>query len=534
METNIIKNSYYVWKFLMVTYICSLIGSFTACSDGFLDKMPEGNYVDNTYYESDAALLAASAVLYNRPWFEYNSDPVLGISQLCNDTFSPWGDPQYNTFQVTGIDSKLQNMWKSLYSVVTMSNNVIYACNNKASEGCSDSIKVRCIAEARLMRAQAYFYMVRLWGPCILWENNLDVVETPVRPRNTEADVFKFIIRDLRYARQNLPASWQKGRATKWTADAILAKVYLARSGWNGGERNINDLDSCKYYCRDIFENSGLNLLKDYTDLFKYKFNNNEESLLAMQWVPLGEWGTQNTLYNALNINEVSGGIGVWGSPFAAIDMLEQYEQADTIRRNATFFTQNAYYSYLNISEGGFTYTRTQTNTKKGAVGGPNDNNDGKVASMNSPLNTYILRLADTYLTYAEACLGNNSELSSGDDGWEYYNLVRDRAKIGRKSSITLDDIIRERRVEFCMEFCNWYDMVSWFKWKPEKMLAYFNQQKRGLRYDRITKDAYSILHYEGPIQIPYTDVTADHIMLPYPENEVIRNHYLKETPQPY
>ena len=84
-----------------------------------------------------------------------------------------------------------------------------------------------------------------------------------------------------------------------------------------------------------------------------------------MQWVPLGEWGTQNTLYNALNINEVSGGIGVWGSPFAAIDMLEQYEQADTIRRNATFFTQNAYYSYLNISEGGFTYTRTQTNTKK-------------------------------------------------------------------------------------------------------------------------------------------------------------------------
>lgn len=62
-------------------------------------------------------------------------------------------------------------------------------------------------------------------------------------------------------------------------------------------------------------------------------------------------------------------------------------------------------------------------------MGGPNDNNDGKVASMNSPLNTYILRLADTYLTYAEACLGNNSELSSGDDGWEYYNLVRDRAK---------------------------------------------------------------------------------------------------------
>ena len=36
--------------------------------------------------------------------------------------------------------------------------------------------------------------------------------------------------------------------------------------------------------------------------------------------------------------------------------------------------------------------------------------------SMNSPLNTYILRLADVYLTYAEACLGNSEELTGGPD----------------------------------------------------------------------------------------------------------------------
>lgn len=50
---------------------------------------------------------------------------------------------------------------------------------------------------------------------------------------------------------------------------------------------------------------------------------------------------------------------------------------------------------------------------------------------MNSPLNTYILRLADVYLTYAEACLGNNSTLSDGR-GLYFFNRVRERAKINK------------------------------------------------------------------------------------------------------
>ena len=82
---------------------------------------------------------------------------------------------------------------------------------------------------------------------------------------------------------------------------------------------------------------------------------------------------------------------------------------------------------------------------------------------MNSPLNTYILRLADVYLTYAEACLGNDASLNSGD-GLEYFNKVRDRAKVARKASITLDDIIKERRCEFGMEYVNWYEFTTWYK----------------------------------------------------------------------
>ena len=227
---------------------------------------------------------------------------------------------------------------------------------------------------------------------------------------------------------------------------------------------------------------------------------------------------------------------------------MQQYELGDTIRRNATFFTKGSYYDYICIADGGYTYTGNAAPIKKGVIGGPDDDNDGYVQSMNSPLNTYILRLADVYLTYAEACLGNEASLSSGP-GLTYFNKVRDRAKVPTKTSITLDDIIRERRVEFCMEYCNWYDMVSWFCWQPEKMLEYFNNQYRGYTCDVVSKDKQGYLHFgkydtdgvtllEGPEnwKAPSFEIIIreDDIFLPYPESDVIQNPLLNEEPVPY
>lgn len=70
----------------------------------------------------------------------------------------------------------------------------------------------------------------------------------------------------------------------------------------------------------------------------------------------------------------------------------------------------------------------------KRCTGRSDDDNDGYIQSMNSPLNTYILRLADVYLTYAEACLGNSEELTGGP-GLEALNQVRDRARIPARNA---------------------------------------------------------------------------------------------------
>lgn len=397
------------------------------CKDSFLERTPENSYTDENFYASDDALDAATAPLYNKAWFDYNSRSIMFLgSTRANDFYSPYAFPEFTTFQVTALSDDLAKAWKSFYSVITLANQAIDDINNKCTVDVSESAKKRAISEARLMRACAYFYMLRAWGPVIIIEHNQDVVDNPLRPLNREEDVFQFIINDLTYAAENLPEMGsQSGRATRWAAEGMLAKVYLARSGWKkGGQRDEGDLELARQYAADVCDNSGLELLPNYEDLFKYRFNNNEESLLAMQWVPLGEWGVQNTLIAELAFNsEVVGGLAGWSSLRGSIDMLQQYELADTLRRNATFFTNGSYYPYICIAEGGYTYTGTEVPIKKGVPGGPDDDNDGYVADMNSPLNTYMLRLADVYLTYAEACLGNNESLNSGP-GLEYFNKV--------------------------------------------------------------------------------------------------------------
>lgn len=516
----------------------SFVLCMTACSDSFLDRAPEGAYVDETFYTSPEALKASTAPLYNRAWFDYNKRPAVAIGSLrANDAYNPWMNPAYTLFTVTSLDEGLSDSWKSFYGVITLSNATIDAIKNKAIN-VTEAQKNQAIAEARLMRGISYFYMLRLWGSVILMESNQEVIKNPLLPRHREEDVFQFIINDLTYAMNNLPETWDKGRATSWGAKGMLAKVYLARSGWKkGGTRDEADLAKARELSSDVCINSGLSLYPNYEDLFKYKHNNNPESLIAMQWVPLGDWGVCNTLLADLAFSsEVTGGVNVWGGGLnGSLDMLKTYEPADSLRRNATYFTIGSKYTYINIAEGGYTYNQTAASIKKGVIGGPDDDNDGKVQSMNSPLNTYILRLADVYLTFAEASLANNSSLDGGE-GLEYFNKVRDRAKIARKTSITFDDIIKERRIEFAMEYVNWYDMVSWYCYKPDKMIEYFNNQQRGWRANSITKDKDGNFVFELPLVEPDNPVivTNNNIFFPYPENDLIQNPKLREEPQPY
>ena len=556
--------------------IALLTGS---CSDSFLEKYPGSNYTGESYYSSDKAVLKACEPLYNRAWFNFNRRAMMGLgSYRANDAWNPYANAEFARFQTTALTGEVVQAWSSLFTVVTMSNSILHDVSQNASEAVTESVKNQVMGEAYLMRGAAYFYMVRIWGATILFENNDEVVLTPIRPLNPEEDVLKFVIRDFRKAATLLPEKGSNGRASSYAAKALLAKALLARSGWNnGGTRNESDLAECISICEDIIDHSGSELI-DYEDLFKYQFNDNSESLLAMKWAsPLtGGGGECNALLSDISFSDVCD-VNCWGGSLGtSVDMVELYnmEPQDKKRLKATFFVENSHYDYIKSASGGYTYNKKLIQLKKGVVGSKEDV-DGQLAQMASPLNTYIIRLADVYLTHAEAALGNSAELTGGR-GLASFNAIRSRAGLQPKAKITFEDIIRERRVEFCMEYCNWFDMVTWYRWKPEYMLNYFNhEQHRNLfftegnveinddgkfRYTFGWTDADGNIYWSDALRdadgnvvqtkeegyvfdlevlMPENDVDrikidGSNVFVPYPEADVLQNPYLSEAPQPY
>ena len=101
-------------KIKILSSLVLMAGILTGCSDSFLDRTPEGSYTDANFYASDEALEAATAPLYNRAWFDYNQRAIVPIgSGRANDMYSPWGNPEFTTFQVTALSELLSAAWKS-------------------------------------------------------------------------------------------------------------------------------------------------------------------------------------------------------------------------------------------------------------------------------------------------------------------------------------------------------------------------------------------------------------------------------------
>ena len=581
--------------------MCALIGGstmLTSCGKDFLDKKPTGNYTAETFYSSDAAVRKGTEPLYNRAWFDFNRRALVGMgSYRANDAWNPYVSAEFARFQVTALTEDMGLAWSALYNVVTMSNATLYNIEQYCSDAVTESVKNAAIGECYLMRGWAYFYLLRGWGANILFENNQDMVDNPIRPLNTEADVLKFIVRDFRRAAEYLPETGTDFHPSKYAAKAALAKALLAQSGWNDAtkgdhDRNTSILAEVVKLCDEVINCGQYSLMDNYEDLFKAQHNDNSETILAMRWADpnSGEWGAMNALYSDLAFPEVTD-VNVWGgSLHASVDMIDLYNEdpADSIRRDATFFTPNEHYSYIKGAEGGYTYAHNWMQLKKGVLGTKADVAPSGLAQMASPLNTYIQRLADVYLMKAEAILGNAESTSDGE-ALAAFNAVRLRAKVDPYSSITFMDILRERRIEFCMEYFNWWDMATYYRWKPQTMLDFFNNQQyrawemregcvlknedgtlsyrgvfpgtnnwyltteegyclwndclrtsiddntvvRKLTHDEYVAMRKTLLTAKGADYQPIT-LNESNVFMPYPESDVIQNHYLKEAPQPY
>jgi starch-binding outer membrane protein, SusD/RagB family len=571
-------------KIIIITITALSAFLLQACKKDYLNRPPLASPTAGTFYQSDADILNGTGPLYNGSWGGYNGTSLQYIGDIMggnslSDNYN--GRGSFLNFTVTSQDPSgaLGSAYTALWSVVANANIVALNIRN-AGAGASTTGRNSGLAECYLMRAAAYYFIALNWGAVpIIYDNSVQLGDSSAR-RNNLADVWKFIISDLAWASKNLGASpVQPGRVTKWSAEGMLARAYLVRSGLSqsGGNRSQADLDSAKYYAGDVCTNSGLTLYPSYYDLFTSTvFSGNKvpsECLLGLYWVPSGQWFVQNHMQANLaydsKITQTGDG---WGGAFGASPSLLEYymdpnNAADSVRRKATIFLPNVTYPDINKAAGGWhvdttlfnsaTYADSPNNphitkpavpnhtfsgsdhayVKKYVIGSPSDNG-GLGGSQNENISTYIFRLADVYLTYADAVLGNNAS-TSDPLALQYFNTVRSRAGVAPRTSIAYADIFLEKKIEFAFEGHAWYDWKQWYYFNPVSALNYFNTQNRGT-YNITYNGGNSFVTWLNDATNPATlgphtyTITADKTDLPFPSSELLVAPNLGLPPVPF
>ncbi len=530
--------------FIKYSILIAIVATTQSCKKDFLNRPPIDTVTSGNFYTTDEEVMAGTAPLYNIVWFDYNDKAFLAFGEARGGNLNSNDRTAYIQFAPSATDvSTLLPGYKAFYKIIAQSNLTMQGIKG-ATGTASQAVKNMAIAECRTMRAMGYYFLVSNWGAVPIIYDNIGQLDK-ANVRNTVEDVWKFIIMDLRYAVNNLPATpYQQGRLTKYSAEGLLAKMYLTRAGIGAsvGSRKQSDLDSAKYFAADVCTNSPYHLLANYADLFKSannnSSNNNAESLFALQWMPTGSpWGVNNSFqaYMAADPKITQTGDGWGAAQGGSSDLVKYYinHPADSIRRKATLMFNGDFYPDLDQKDGGFRMTNNYiANIKKYVIGAPSDNG-GKGAFMAAYINTYMLRLAEVYLIYAEAIMGNNPS-SSDPTALKYFNAVRDRAGVPEKTSITFNDIFQEKRIELAMEGNAWYDILRWYYFDPTGAKAYLDNQDKGnytLTYNAGSTNPRTWTYVPTPVYFPVTDQS---IYLPLPESEMIADPELAKPPVPF
>ncbi len=539
------------------------------CSDEFLNRPPQDALVDANFFKTNEQVLASTAPLYSGAWKSYVDKANFKLGDIRGGTvFRAWGDRDAVEFNITDVSEANGQAYRAFFIVVGQANMAIHNINTYAGSEVSQEIRNHAIAEARFMRATAYTHLVMNYGPVPIIEDNLEHLSNPGLRRNLVSDVWEFIKRDYEFAAANLPeVAVQPGRVTKWSAEGMLARTHLTMAGLSG-TRDPEHLNKAKEYAERVITMSDRKLLTKYEDLFRYPYDNNEESLFELQWVftnATNGYEASNTMVSQITFsNEIAANGDGWGGDLSATWwMLKLYdglirdaipeedkEEGETAgftldqRLKATFMLPGFTYPEISRIKSGTTEPEplvfdapadeadnSYASIKKYVVGKAIDL-DGQADRQRYPNNTYMLRLAEMYLIYAEAAL------ETGGDALGYFNAVHTRAGLpAHEGPLTWDDIFEERAKEFAMESMIWYDLVRLHYYDAQKAYDIINNQDRGLfvvkpnQWPNPTAWTFAKTSWFSP---RFAAATDGNFELPLPATEASNVPSLALEPVPY
>ncbi|MFI5130428.1 MAG: RagB/SusD family nutrient uptake outer membrane protein [Chitinophagales bacterium] len=496
-----------------------IVAIFISSCEKKLNQIPISTATTATFYAQPSDFIQAVNAAYNA--LRGYPDRLMELSEVRSDNIYPSNndvgrdhDPINNFAPGIASNVYVEEGWRADYSGIFKANTVLEQLTKNASFVGSTALATRLSAEARFLRAFFYFDLVKYYGKVPIVDRTVSAAEANTIPRSPVTDVYALIISDLQFAIANLPANFSGaypsygatdiGRATKYAAEAILAQVYMTRSGPNygieGAGMGLNEWNLALPLLQDIIS-SGVFVFNPAqyafpvpaTGIFSYSNQNpgyttgNREAIFDVMYLTQANSGLGATypwvlvpqdFFNAYGNPSTSGALG---APSVSSNLVSSYVSTD--KRVAPTIHTTQYGSSV------YPFFRKYLDTTK-------------VPSTNSrfdwAINFIAVRYTDVLMLKAE-CILHGAPGTQGDVD-AIVNQVRARAGLGAISNVNLDQLFDERRREFAGEGSRWFDLQ-----RSGNLVTIMNAW-------RTVEDA--TLHKISPI-------TANHIIYPVPQTQL-------------
>ncbi len=416
-----------------------------------------------------------------------------------------WNDgtlPEFHKMSWTPANEFNNAMYFRLYTEVAFCNEFIKnttdeMLNLNGISGANIDEAKAMRAEAKFLRAQAYYHLLDLYGNVpFVDETTFGTVPKQIM----RADLFKYVESELLASANDLkPArSNEYGRLDKGAAWTLLAKLYLNAKVYTGAERNADVIT----YTEKVI-GAGYTLNSSYANLFLADNHlNNPENIFSIVYDGARtqtNGGTTFMVHAAIGGTMKPAEFGVnggWGGIRTTKAFVQKFENSD-LRGRFYKDGQTLEINDLGNFNDGYAFIKYK-NVKSTGAPGVDDN------WVEADLAVY--RLADVYLMYAEAVVrGGGGSMATAIS---YVNALRARANASSISVLDLNFILDERARELSWENTRRTDLI---------------------RFGKFTSSAY-LWPWKGNVKEGVA-VGEYRNLFPIPNNDLVVNPNLKQNP---
>lgn len=402
---------------------------------------------------------------------------------------------------MTPDNSVMNNVWNGLYTVVHRANTVI---QNGPAVTDNAAARDRSVAEAKFLRAWAYYELVSMWGPVPFYTKPV-ANATDFQSRTATDQIYTQIIADLKDAAVVLLPAYtggDLGRITKGAANAMLGRVYMQKGDYAGAKTALLDVyNSGLYdiisvpYGNNFLEETEFNresiweavFVENVTNSFNWGYQgdlaggSSQGTVRNQEYSPI-DWRNLIPSNKYLNEFENTATGAVKTDPRFALSVYQSGDLYNSGKSTLTDGDQNGNASVVNNVTKKISWRKFTTIYKYGktaADGGPSRAGGGN--------NQRMIRFAEVILNLAEC----EAETGNLTQAVAYLNQIRNRPGVAMPTyptaqyPVTTKDqvmaaLMHEKMVELGDEEVRNRDILRWRvkKYFTTDPLSYFRANR--------------------------------------------------------